>query len=159
MTDFLRANEAGSLVNSSLAAVFASALILMAWKLIVIEIPLLYLAVLAIGEGFQTSHLFMGWHMLYPIYFFVAFFIITDLVTTPTTRQGQRLFAVVAALLCLFFRHMTSDLPAIVYSVLLANAVVPWIDEWFRPQNSRRHHPWAEVAEGLKSQVRTAKHL
>lgn len=67
-----------------------------------------------------------------------AFFIITDPVTSPLTRWGQRGFALGAGILAVSFQLFTPGLWGGVGSgILLMNALVPRLDEWFRPQQVR----------------------
>jgi electron transport complex protein RnfD len=156
LTVSIRSEDAGLLVNTSLAAILIGAAMLLAWKLIRWESPFVYLAVLSAGMGLQSGSLLSGLSMLRPIDYLVAFFVITDFVTTPVTPSTQILFAVTAGLCRLLFRHAVGDLPAIIYSVLLANALVPWMDEWGRPRGSRFCHPWEEIVGGLKLYKKTS---
>ncbi len=131
-------------------SLFAGGLFLILQKLIRWEIPALYLLILFFfsvligGNSAQQSSqmaapaIFSGTLLLF------AFFVITDPVTTPLTRTGCRLFAVASAILAVLLSRWlpsatTASLPfseASVFSVLLMNAAVPWIDRRIRPSGA-----------------------
>lgn len=69
--------------------------------------------------------------------YLTAIFVITDPATTPLGRRGAGFFAVLAAALTLFLKSRGANyLQATAYSILIMNAVVPWLDARFT--NRRR---------------------
>lgn len=59
---------------------------------------------------------------------FAAFFIVTDPVTSPLTRNGRWMFGLLVGLLTMTIRWFGGYPEGVMFSVLLANAVVPLID-------------------------------
>ena len=59
---------------------------------------------------------------------FAAFFIVTDPVTSPLTRRGRWIFGLLAGVLTMMIRWFGGYPEGVMFSVLLANAVVPLID-------------------------------
>ena len=64
--------------------------------------------------------------------YLIAFFVITDPVTTPMTKKAAIIFSVFAAAITLFLKsHGANYLQASIYSILIMNAATPWLDTWF----------------------------
>ena len=63
-----------------------------------------------------------------------AFFMATDMVTTPITRKGRVIFAVGAGALTVLIRLVGGYPEGVCYSILLMNAVTPLIDQLVRPR-------------------------
>lgn len=59
---------------------------------------------------------------------FAAFFIVTDPVTSPLTRKGRWIFGLMVGVLTMMIRWFGGYPEGVMFSVLLANAVVPLID-------------------------------
>jgi electron transport complex protein RnfD len=105
------------------------------------RIPLGMILALWIGGGFLTmlypeafgeswlSHLLSGGFLL------AAFWLAADPVTSPMTPRGKWLFAVAIALLIVVLRGLTPwPEEAIVFAVLMMNALVPWLDRITTPR-------------------------
>ncbi len=75
-----------------------------------------------------TVHLLAGATML------GAFFIATDPVTSPVTRQGQLLFGVGCGVLVWVIRSFAGYPEGMAFAILLMNAVTPLIDRGSRPR-------------------------
>ena len=64
-----------------------------------------------------------------------AFFIVTDPVTSPLTRTGERWFVLGAGILTVLFQMFTGSFWGGASSgILLMNAIVPRLDMWCRPR-------------------------
>ena len=63
-----------------------------------------------------------------------AFFMITDMVTSPMTVKGQVVFGVLAGVLVATIRLYSGFPEGVCYSILLANAARPLIDKYTRPR-------------------------
>ncbi len=63
-----------------------------------------------------------------------AFFIATDLVTSPVTAKGQLLFGAGCGLLVFVIRTWAGYPEGMAFAVLLMNAVTPLIDHYIRPR-------------------------
>ena len=63
-----------------------------------------------------------------------AFYMATDYVTSPSTRRGQVVFGLVIGALTGIIRLYGGYPEGICYAILLANALVPALNVWFRPR-------------------------
>lgn len=63
-----------------------------------------------------------------------AFFMATDMVTSPITVKGQAIFAFGCGLLTFIIRRYGGYPEGVSYSILLMNLVVPLIDRYVRPK-------------------------
>ncbi|MBU1726492.1 MAG: RnfABCDGE type electron transport complex subunit D [Candidatus Omnitrophica bacterium] len=63
-----------------------------------------------------------------------AFFMATDYVTSPLTKQGQLVFGVGCGLITFVIRRFGGYPEGVSYSILIMNAVVPLIDRYVRPR-------------------------
>jgi len=86
---------------------------------------------LPFGQGlFSGDPLF---HMMAGGLVIGAFFMATDMVTTPITRRGQLVFAVGAGAITVLIRLIGGYPEGVCYSILLMNAVTPLIDRLIKP--------------------------
>lgn len=114
-------------------AFLASGTILLGARLIHWEIPLLYLgsvSVFSVARGATVQEVFFSGTLL-----LAAFFLVTDPVTTPLTRSGERWFALGSGFLTGAIHQGTSLGGGVTYGILLMNALTPWFDHWFRPRS------------------------
>ncbi|MBI5599361.1 MAG: RnfABCDGE type electron transport complex subunit D [Deltaproteobacteria bacterium] len=132
-------NVAGSLGETSALAILAGGLYLRYKGYINWKLPLGYLgAVAAFGGIFYLInparypdplfHVLSGGAML------GAWFMVTDMVTSPTTPSGQWIFAVAAGVIAVVIRLFGGLPEGVMYSILLMNAVVPLLNRWTRPK-------------------------
>jgi electron transport complex protein RnfD len=63
-----------------------------------------------------------------------AFFMATDMVTTPITRAGRVVFAVGCGVLVSVIRRYSGAPEGVAYSIVLMNTCTPLIDRWVRPR-------------------------
>ena len=75
-----------------------------------------------------TDHLFLGATML------GAFFIITDPVSSATSRNGKLIFGMGIGILTYIIRTWGIYPDAVAFAVLLMNLAVPLIDRYTRPK-------------------------
>lgn len=126
---------AGMETQARATALFLGGVLLIWKRLISWEVPLLYLGSLfAFSWVLRPSGgeiVFSGAALL------AAFFLVTDPVTTPLTREGMRWFAFGAGLFSAFFREGTNSSEAVTYSILLMNSLNPWLDRNFRPRRAK----------------------
>ena len=112
-------------------------------------IPCVYVAVVAIfvlifgGHGFDLSymvaHIFSGGLML------GAIFMATDYVTSPITKNGKIIYAIVLGILTGLFRLFGPMAEGVSYSIIIANLLVPLIERVTVPT------PFGIVKKGGKS--------
>jgi electron transport complex protein RnfD len=68
---------------------------------------------------------------------FTAFFLVTDPVVLPLTRQGTNVFALLAAFFAGVLGLWYPAVTAVCYSILIMNMFVPWINDRMRPGSRR----------------------
>ena len=86
---------------------------------------------------FGPASLFTGdplFHMLAGGLIIGAFFMATDMVTTPITVKGQIIFAVGAGAITVLIRLVGGYPEGVCYAILLMNAVTPLIDRFVKPE-------------------------
>ena len=128
-------NIHGTIGETSAIAILIGAVILLAFKVIDLKIPLTYIGSFAVflilymlgtGKGFDVnylfSHLFGGGLML------GAWFMATDYVTRPITKKGQYIYAVILGLLTGVFRIFGNSAEGVSYAIIFTNLLVPLIE-------------------------------
>ena len=73
-------------------------------------------------------HLFAGGAIL------GAFFMATDLVTSPVTRKGMVIFAVGIGAITVVIRLFGAYPEGVSFAILIMNAFVPLINKYFKPR-------------------------
>ena len=128
-------NIHGTIGETSAIAILIGAVILLAFKVIDLKIPLTYIGSFAVfvilymlgtGKGFDVnylfSHLFGGGLML------GAWFMATDYVTTPITPKGQLLYGCCLGVVTAIFRLFGGS-----YAIIFWNLLVPLIEKVTKP--------------------------
>ena len=121
----------GSIGEVSVVLVALGALILVARRIIGLAIPLSVFAGVALVT-LPTGH--AGLHLAAGGLWLGACFMATDYVTSPNTRGGQIVFGLVIGALTGVIRLYGGYPEGICYAILLANALVPALNLWFRPR-------------------------
>lgn len=98
--------------------------------------PVVYIGTVALlAWAFGGNHgLFSGdplFHVLSGGLVLGAFYMLTDMVTSPITRRGQVVFALGAGLLVFLIRKFGGYPEGVCYSILLMNCVTPLLDRLF----------------------------
>lgn len=107
-------------------------------KIITPRIPLTILATVAIGIFlFAGDGTFADWrtvlgHLLSGGLLLGAFFMATDYASSPATRFGEYVFAVLIGILIVIFRLYGATNEGVSYAILIMNCAVPLIDRVFR---------------------------
>jgi len=136
-------NVGGCIGETSALALLIGGVILIYRRIIGIRIPLIY-----IGTVFTLSWLFNGTGahftsgaIIVPVYqilagglFLGAFFMATDMVTTPITPKGKIIFALGCGLLTFVIRKFGGYPEGVSYSILIMNLFVPIIERYTRPR-------------------------
>ena len=139
LMDLFLGNVAGSLGETSALAILIGGLYLRYKGYINWKLPLGYLGSMAFFGGiFWLSnpakypsplfHLLAGGAML------GAWFMVTDMVTSPVTPLGQWIFAVCGGLLAVVIRLFGGLPEGVMYSILFMNAFVPLLNKHTRPR-------------------------
>ncbi len=63
-----------------------------------------------------------------------AFFMITDMVATPLTQTGRIVYGIIAGILVIVIRLWGGYPEGVMFSILISNAIRPWIDRIFVPR-------------------------
>jgi electron transport complex protein RnfD len=129
----------GSLGETSALLLLLGGLFLLYKRVISWQIPLAMLGTVAllaavfnlIDPDRYAPPLF---HLLTGAMMLGAFFIATDLVTSPTSASGQLLFGAGVGAVAYIIRSWGSFPEAIGFAVLFMNALTPIIDRYFRPR-------------------------
>ena len=135
----LTGNSGGSLGETCAIAILIGGLYLLIKKFADWRIPLSYLGSVFILGGLlwlidPASYpdpvflLFSGGLML------GAFFMATDMVTSPITPTGAWIFGIGAGILVIVIRFFGGLPEGVMYSILLMNAVTPLINRYTRPK-------------------------
>ena len=133
-------NIHGTIGETSAIAILIGAVILLAFKVIDLKIPLPYIGSFAVfvilymlgtGKGFDVnylfSHLFGGGLML------GAWFMATDYVTTPITPKGQLLYGCCLGVVTAIFRLFGGSAEGVSYAIIFCNLLVPLIEKVTKP--------------------------
>lgn len=108
------------------------------------QIPLAYLATVAVGAlvyaywNLSVGPELMGRYVLYHLLggglMLGALYMATDMVTSPLTGRGMLIFGVGCGALTILIRLYGGYPEAVCYSILLMNTAVPLIDRWTQPR-------------------------
>jgi electron transport complex protein RnfD len=125
-------NVPGSLGETSKVALLAGAVLLMALKIVDWRTPASFLAAMAalsavLGRN-PAFDLLAGGAVL------GAFFMATDLVTSPTTKAGRWIFGAACGLLTILIRAYGGFPEGVCYAILFMNALNPLIEQYVRPR-------------------------
>ncbi len=137
--DLLYGNTGGCLGETSAIVIMVGGLYLIIRKFADWRIPASYLGTVFLLGGFfwlinpveyptPWFHLFSGGLML------GAFFMATDMVTSPITPKGSWIFGIGAGIFLVVIRLFGGLPEGVMYSILLMNAVTPLINRYTRPK-------------------------
>lgn len=129
----------GSLGEMSALALLVGGVFLILRKVITWHIPVTLLATMAVMTGIfwltdpehyanPMIHLLSGGAIL------GAFYMATDLVTSPVTRKGMVVFAIGIGVITVVIRLFGSYPEGISFAILIMNAFVPLINSYFKPR-------------------------
>ena len=133
----LLGNTNGSLGETSALACLVGGLYLCVRRTASWQVPAGVLGAVAViggaiqllgGPEFGVLHHLLGGALL-----FGAFFIATDLVTSPITPKGKFIFGLGVGALVMLIRTLSNYPEGVMFAVLLMNGVVPLINRWTIP--------------------------
>ncbi|OAN52729.1 electron transporter RnfD [Paramagnetospirillum marisnigri] len=139
LSDMMLGFHPGSMGETALPLILLGGLFLMARKIITWHVPVAMLGTLfVLGTVFNTldpARHASGWfHLISGASFLGAFFIATDYVTSPVSKQGQLAFGIGIGLLTWIIRTYAGYPEGVAFAVLLMNALTPILDQHFRPR-------------------------
>jgi len=128
----------GSIGEISALAILIGGLFMLWKKIILWESPVFYLGGLALFTGVfwiidPTRYADPLYHLLAGGAMLAAWFMVTDMVSTPMTVKGRMIFAGTAGLLTGAIRIFGGFPEGASYAILIMNAFVPIIDRYVKP--------------------------
>lgn len=137
--DYFLGNMSGSVGEVSALALLLGAVYLFWRKILTWHIPLSYVGTVLLMAGVfwlidpakypnPLFHLLTGGLVL------GAFYMATDMVTTPVAPRGMILFGVGCGVLTVLIRLFGGYPEGVSFAILLMNAATPLIDRYFRPR-------------------------
>ncbi len=138
-TDLLFGFTSGSAGEMSALALILGGLYLIIRKVITWHIPVTILVTMALMTGLfwlvnpeqyanPLIHILSGGAVL------GAFYMATDLVTSPMTKKGMLIFAIGIAVITVVIRLYGAYPEGISFAILIMNAFVPLINTYFKPR-------------------------
>lgn len=123
--------KGGCLGEVSILALLIGALYLFIRKVITPWIPLTYIGTVAIITALAGQDPL--YHVLSAGLIIGAFFMATDYVTAPLTRNGQIIYALGCGIITALIRLFGSMTEGVSFAILLMNILVPHIERWTTP--------------------------
>ena len=137
--DLLLGNRGGCIGEVCVIALLSGAAYILWKKYITLHIPLSYILTVALASWVFNgkSGLFSGDALFFLMtggLVLGAFFMATDYVTSPLSRQGKIAFGIGAGLLTFIIRKFSGYPEGVSYSILIMNAATPIIDRYTFPK-------------------------
>ena len=137
--DMLWGATGGSLGEMSAVALIIGGLFLIIRKVITWHIPVIMIMTIAVMTGIfwmidpqhyanPLIHVLSGGAIL------GAFFMATDLVTSPMTKKGMVIFAIGIGLITVVIRLFGAYPEGVSFAIIIMNAFVPLINTYFKPR-------------------------
>jgi len=133
-------NIGGCIGETSVLLILIGGLILIFRRIITWHIPVSFIGTIAIVSyiyyyflGFAYPGFVVMLHIFSGGVFLGAFFMATDLVTSPVSGIGMIIFGIGCGLLTFTIRALGGYPEGVSYSILIMNAVVPLIDRFTKP--------------------------
>lgn len=137
--DMLVGNTGGSLGEMCAIALILGGLFLIIMKIIDWQTPVIIIATVALVTC--IAWLVDPVHYVNPLYHILsgglmlgAFFMATDMVTTPMTTGGKCIFALGVGLITIIIRLWGQYPEGMSFAILIMNAAVPLINKGFKPK-------------------------
>ncbi len=136
--DLFLGNIGGSLGEISALLLLLGGLYLLWKKIITWHIPVVYILTVGLLSWVFGGKGLMDGSFLFSIFaggvFLGAFFMATDLVTSPMYSNGKMIYAFLAGVLVVMIRRYGGYPEGVCYSILIMNAFVPIIDRFTKPK-------------------------
>ncbi|MCU0612840.1 MAG: RnfABCDGE type electron transport complex subunit D [Candidatus Eisenbacteria bacterium] len=132
-------NVGGSLGETSALAILLGAAYLFIRRVISWHIPAVMIGTVAVFTGIMHAanpgaYASVPFHLLSGGLLIGAFFMATDMVTSPTTHKGQMVFGIGAGLIVVLIRLWGGYPEGVMYGILFMNALTPLINRATRPR-------------------------
>ena len=137
--DMVLGNRGGAFGEICAIALLLGALYLICRKVIDIATPLSILLTVFVFTGIfyliDPTHYIAPWyHLVYGGLILGAFFMATDMVTTPMTTKGKILFGFGVGAITVVIRLWGAYPEGVSFAILIMNAFTPLINKAFKPQ-------------------------
>ena len=137
--DMVLGNRGGAFGEVCAIALLIGAIYLIARKVIDIATPLSILLTVFVFTGIfylvdPTQYIAPWYHLVYGGLILGAFFMATDMVTSPMTVRGKILFGVGIGLITVVIRLWGAYPEGVSFAILIMNAFTPLINKAFKPQ-------------------------
>jgi electron transport complex protein RnfD len=131
--NMLIGNTGGCLGETSAIALLVGGIILLAFKLIKWQVPVAFIGSVAVITGIAhwvnpTDYNSPAVHVLSGGLLLGAFFMATDMVTSPMTKKGAWIFGLGCGIMTSLIRLWGSYPEGVSFAILFMNALVPLID-------------------------------
>ncbi|MGB9824408.1 MAG: RnfABCDGE type electron transport complex subunit D [Candidatus Hydrothermia bacterium] len=137
--DLFFGNVSGSMGETSALLILIGGLILILKGYVDWRLPLSYIVSTAFFGGIlwlinpskfpdPLFHILAGGLML------GAFYMITDMVTSPITPRGRVIYGIIAGFLVVLIRLFSGYPEGVMFSILISNTIRPWIDRMAKPR-------------------------
>jgi electron transport complex protein RnfD len=131
-------NIGGSLGEISALALILGGIYLIARKIISWHIPVIYIGTVAVFTGalwIMNPNLYAdpAFHLIAGGLMLGAFFMATDMVTSPITNKGKVIFAIGCGVITVVIRIWGGYPEGVSFAILIMNALVPLINKVTRP--------------------------
>ena len=137
--DMLIGNTGGSFGEMCALALIIGGLFLIIMKIIDWQTPVIIIATVALVSGIcwliaPETYVNPLYHILSGGLMLGAFFMATDMVTSPMTIGGKCIFALGIGLITIIIRLCGQYPEGMSFAILIMNAVVPLINKGFKPK-------------------------
>ncbi len=133
--DLFLGSVGGSLGETCKVAILLGAVYLLVRRHICWRTPLTFIGTVALFAFIRTTD---GWQALYQSLagglFLGAFFMATDMVTSPITNRGKIIFGIGCGLVTSLIRFYGGTPEGVCYSILFMNCLAPIIDRYTTPK-------------------------
>ncbi len=131
--DMVIGRTSGTIGETSMIAIVAGACILILMGIIDLRIPGCYIvsfvAFISIFGGHGLAATYISAHLAGGGLMLGAFFMATDYVTRPITKNGQYLFGILLGILTGIFRIFGPSSEGVSYAIIIGNLLVPLIEK------------------------------
>ena len=124
-------NHAGSIGETSIAALLVGGIFLLVTGIIDIWAPLTFIGTTVLFTWATGADPLL--HLMSGALVLAAFFMVTDYVTTPTSILGKVIFGVGAGLITGLLRVYSAMPEGVSFAILLMNILTPHIERWTAP--------------------------
>lgn len=129
----------GSIGEVSVLAILIGAIYLLYKKVITLYIPISYLLAVVFLSGvfwIYNPHHFADplFHLLSGGLMLGAWFMATDMVTSPMTKSGMVVFGIGCGVLTVLIRLFGAYPEGVSFAILIMNATLPLINNYFKPR-------------------------